>query len=99
MLFAMLLLYATTADFVATTVGVITGHDCDHPWVRIEHKCVTSSVRTHSHDRDANQAPAPVALMTVAVSPGESEQVLHAQPARVEYAVSDTRPNSLPLLC
>lgn len=41
--FAMLLLYATTGDFMATSMLFVDGHDCDHPWVHIEHKCVTAS--------------------------------------------------------
>ena len=52
MVFAMLLLYATTTDFVATTVVIADGQDCNHPWLRIEHKCVTDSGRSHSDHRD-----------------------------------------------
>lgn len=41
--FALLLVYATTTDFMATTAGMVAGQDCDHPTLRVEHKCVTSS--------------------------------------------------------
>jgi hypothetical protein len=54
-LFAMLLLYATTGDFMATSVLFVDGHDCDHPWVRIEHKCVTASGQV----KQALKSPAP----------------------------------------
>jgi hypothetical protein len=50
LLFAALLVYATTGDFMATSV-FSDGGDCDHPCVRIEHKCVTESSRIKHVDR------------------------------------------------
>jgi hypothetical protein len=45
-IFASLMMYAATADFVATSF-IAHGHDHDHPLLRIEHKCVTDSVKHH----------------------------------------------------
>jgi hypothetical protein len=95
----MLLLYATTADFVATTVVIADGKDCNHPWVRIEHKCVTSSVRTSSNDHTAVPITSTVALIAVAVPHCESQEVFQSHPAQLEPDVSDTQQSSLPLLC
>lgn len=99
LVFAMLLLYATTADFVATTVVIADGKDCNHPWVRIEHKCVTSSVRTSSNDHSAVPTTSPVALIAVAPTRIETGEVLQLHPAPVEADTSPTHASTLPLLC
>jgi hypothetical protein len=56
-LFASLMVYAATADFIATSF-IAHGHDHDHPLLRIEHKCVTNSV---NYERSTDAA-APVAF-------------------------------------
>ena len=62
MIFSVLLLYATTGDFMATSMLFVNGHDCDHPWVRIEHKCITKSAdKGKERKQAAVQRPAPVA--------------------------------------
>ena len=43
MFFAMLLVYATTVDFMSTSLAVVDGRDCNHPGIRVEHKMVTKS--------------------------------------------------------
>jgi hypothetical protein len=69
-LFALLLLYATTADFMATSLIFVDGHDCDHPWVRIEHKCVTDSAGTKQAQAAVSHvdAHAQVAFLAIGVS-------------------------------
>jgi len=71
-LFALLLLYATTADFMATSLLFVDGHDCDHPWVRIEHKCVTDSAGTKQAQAAVPHADTQFVLLTtpaIAMSP------------------------------
>jgi hypothetical protein len=58
-LFAMLMLYATTGDFMATSMVFVDGHDCDHPWVRIEHKCVAKSGEIRQGRKALISKPAP----------------------------------------
>jgi hypothetical protein len=61
-IFSVLLLYATTGDFMATSVLFVDGHDCNHPWIRIEHKCVTKSADKGKEKKQAAVArPGPVA--------------------------------------
>jgi hypothetical protein len=64
-IFALLLLYATTADFMATTAGMVAERDCDHPTLRVEHKCVTSSVRVNAGVQHLALAAVPVSLLFV----------------------------------
>lgn len=73
-LFASLMVYAATADFVATSF-IAHGHDHDHPLLRIEHKCVTGSVK---YERSSDAA-APVAF-----SPALHAPVAHPAPVVAE---------------
>src|SRR5690349_17891843 len=59
--FAVLLLYAHTADFIATSFFA-NGHDSNHPVLRIEHKCVTRSAGIEDHEQ-----PLPVVVPLVAL--------------------------------
>jgi hypothetical protein len=99
MAFAMLLLYATTADFVATTVVIADGQDCNHPWIRIEHKCVAGSGRTHSNHRDL----APIetrsfVLPAIHFSANEHSVFMHRSHAAV-YEYADSADDPVPLRC
>ena len=63
LIFSFLLLYAATTDFIATSVLFVNGHDCDHPWVRVEHKCVERSARVKQDDeRPVRKAVAKAAV-------------------------------------
>jgi hypothetical protein len=64
LLFAGLLIYATTGDFMATSV-FSDGHDCDHPWLRIEHKCITDSSRIKHVDSNPALTTATIAFVAL----------------------------------
>jgi hypothetical protein len=99
MVFAMLLLYATTADFVATTVVIADGQDCNHPWVRIEHKCDTASARTHSND-DHAASSATTSFLPGATLFDLSEAFMYVHGAHAAiYDLSDRPHNSVALRC
>jgi hypothetical protein len=89
MIFAVLLLYATTGDFMATSMLFVNGHDCDHPWVRIEHKCVTKSAdRTKEKKQIAVHRPDPVA------GPAGLAHAPQPEPSFQEFAI-DARTGGL----
>ena len=99
MVFAMLLLYATTTDFVATTVVIADGQDCNHPWLRIEHKCVTDSGRTHSNHPDlASIGTTPFLPSTVHDSVDQPSMFTHRGHA-VMYELADAADGPVPLRC
>lgn len=96
--FSVLLLYATTADFIATSVVIADGQDCNHPALRIEHKCVTSSGRTGHADHSAVSI-ANVAHLTASISdPRENDQPV-ATLESSESRHSATPQDATPLRC
>jgi hypothetical protein len=99
MVFAMLLLYATTTDFVATTVVIADGQDCNHPWLRIEHKCVASSGRTHSSHRDlASIGTTSFLPSRVHYTVDQPSMFTHRGHA-VMYELADAADDPVPLRC
>jgi hypothetical protein len=72
MIFAMLLVYATTVDFMSTSMAVVDGQDCNHPDIRVEHKMVTKSAGVER----ARQASAVAPIVTAIIA----STVTHAAP-------------------
>jgi hypothetical protein len=94
----MLLLYATTGDFMATSMLFVDGHDCDHPLVRIEHKCEAESARTKQVAERLALAIASMVVPAVCVDGMTlaAEHVPVSEPERLEHDDSD---NAVPLRC
>jgi hypothetical protein len=99
MICVILLLYATTADFVATTVVIADGQDCNHPWVRIEHKCVTSSARTNSHNGDGALTTIAAAVLPTALDAPHAETALHRPASPSAFVQAADRDDPVPLRC
>ena len=75
--FAALLLYAHTADFVATSFFA-NGHDSNHPVLRIEHKCVTRSAGIPDNHTAPPVIVPPVAILATTL-PSPLEPVISHQ--------------------
>jgi hypothetical protein len=100
MIFSVLLLYATTGDFMATSVLFVNGHDCDHPWVRIEHKCVTKSAdKTKEKRHMAVHRPAPVSTPPSLSAIPTQESDAYAYTASRARGLTRTPLDLVPLRC
>jgi hypothetical protein len=87
LVFSVLLLYATTADFVATTVGAVQEQNCNHPSLRIEHKCVTKSGRTRRKNDSATSS-----------ADAAHNTAVHSTAAPVTASINDPGQNSRPAI-
>jgi hypothetical protein len=102
--FAMLLLYATTADFMATTAGMVAGRDCDHPTLRVEHKCVTESAgvkQCHQQVLSTAAISHHMSAIAVVVTPAATAPQLDDSiaPFASSAELSSAPPSSAPLRC
>lgn len=97
LIFAGLLVYATTGDFMATSV-FSDGHDCDHPLVRIEHKCVTNSSRIEHEDRTPSLGTWMTIVFAV-VFGGTRQAIVYFQDRAAALGSTDLSQEPVPLRC